>query len=337
MSTDYLAPSQSPPCGLSASEVPMFVSLGFDDNGDAEGMRWVLEMTKARGVNVTFFNTSAYGAQPAVLDTWKQARRDGHEIGNHTVTHLPNHGGKGMSAEQWRPEIAGCTEFLLTSGVVEDKDLFGFRAPYLEYSDGMLSDVTTLGFRYDSSIEEGYEAGQDGTNFFWPYTLDELSPGHTVQVSWGDGLAELTPHEGLWELPVYTVFVPPELRTKIAAVQDWFDPAGGQITGFDYNLWSSKDWGGFEMSKEDFIATLKHSFDQRLEGNRAPFLFGAHSAYYADAYDTDSSTRGSMPNATAAERREALEVFLDYVLAQPNVRVVPYAEVLRWMRDPKPL
>jgi peptidoglycan/xylan/chitin deacetylase (PgdA/CDA1 family) len=332
--TDKLAPSQDPPCGLEPSEVPMLVSIGFDDNESVEGMQWAIDMTKERGVNVTFFNTSSYGEDSAVLEVWKQAREDGHEIGNHTVTHLPEHGGREWDEKKWQPEIEDCSKFLTSNGVVAAEDLIGFRTPYLEYSEGTLANVEKLGFHYDASIEEGYEEGQDGTNAYWPYTLDEKSPGHEVQLSWGaDAVVKpIELHPGLWELPVYALFVPADLRGEMKKRQDWFDEAGGQITGFDYNVWAKSEWGGFQMKQDEALATLKHTFDQHYKGNRAPFLFGAHTGEYVDSFD--SSTGGT---TTAEERRATIEAFLDYVLSKPGVKVVPYADVLRYMRNPKPL
>ena len=40
--------------------------------------------------------------------------------------------------------------------------------------------VKAAGFWYDCSIQEGTDLDQDGTNFFWPYTLDQGSPGHAT-------------------------------------------------------------------------------------------------------------------------------------------------------------
>ena len=229
----------------------------------------------------------------------------------------------------WMAEIQPAGDFLISNGVVDK--IFGFRTPYLEYSDGVFTDLKELGYEYDCSIEEGYEDEQDGTNFYFPYTLDNRSPGHTVQVSWGEGLEELTDHPGLWELPVYSFIVPPDLRDAMKSRVDWFDTGGGQITGFDYNLWVDAANGGFSMSKDEFLATLKYSLDQRLRGNHAPMLFGAHTAYYVDSYSA------STPNATTAERRAAIEEFLDYAMSKPEVRIVPHKAVLDWMRAPKPM
>jgi peptidoglycan/xylan/chitin deacetylase (PgdA/CDA1 family) len=336
---DKLAASQDPPCGLTAAQVPQFVSLGWDDNGDAEGMAWAASAVEARGGRATFFMTSSYGRSAAVQEAWRVAHAAGHELGNHTVRHAD---GLAFTTEQWKTELEGCTEFLTETSsppVMAASELVGFRTPFLGYNDATLGAVHELGFWYDCSIEEGYQDDHDGTNFVWPYTLDERSPGHSVQVGWGSK-TEITARPGLWELPVYTLIVPPDdkaaeygiepgLRTRLHAVQDWFDPIGGKITGFDYNLWAVRADGGFEMTKADFVATLKYSFDQRLAGNRAPFLLGVHSAYYVTEWDANA------PGAPlAADRRAAIEEFLDYVKTKPEARIAPYRAVLDFMRAP---
>src|SRR5262249_35732110 len=159
-------------------------------------------------------------------------------VGNHTQSHLPSHGGRMYTVDQWKTEIDACSDFLTNTGhVMQSDQLIGFRTPYLEYDDETLSAVKNAGLHYDASIEEGYEDGQDGTNYYWPYPLDNLSPGHTVQVSWMDPetmLKELTPHKGLWEMPVYAVIAPPDdkcaaygiptgFRKALMQRQSWFD------------------------------------------------------------------------------------------------------------------
>jgi hypothetical protein len=343
--TDNVPASQQPPCGLSPDQVPMFVGIGWDDNGDAAGMTWAIGAHKAVDSHASFFVNSVYGSSDPVKQTWITAAADGHEIGNHTVSHLPNHGGRTFTVDQWMPEISGCTEFI-TSGVIEPSELFGFRTPYLEYNDFTLEAVKQQGFYYDCSIEEGYEDDHDGSNYFWPYTLDNKSPGHTTQVEWMDAenpLMELTPHPGLWELPVYAVIAPPDdkcaeygvatgFRARLLERQSWFDPVGGKITGFDYNLWASRSVGGFEMTKEEFLATLKYTFDLRYAGNRAPFLFGAHTAYYVDSW---SQNAAGTPNAS--DRQAAIEEFLAYVKDKSGVQIVSHKEVLDWLRNPTSL
>ncbi|MEE9386297.1 MAG: polysaccharide deacetylase family protein [Nannocystaceae bacterium] len=351
----------------------MFVAFGFDDNaysglegsGGDGGLSWALDLFRGRNnpaggglaatydgapLRATFYNTGTYvGAWVSespvfVKQAWHQALQEGHEIGNHTYSHL--HGGS-FSASEWDAELAQCTEWLTkpfdsaevvhtpddTKGMGADADaLYGFRTPFLEYNDATFEAVRDHDLWYDCSIEEGWQSEHDGTNFNWPYTLDQGSPGHDVLVEWG--LKEpITAHPGLWELPVYPVVVPPDdrcaeygiapgLRDKLHAMQDWFDVGSGKITGFDYNLWVS-----FGLSKDEFVATLKHTLDLRLEGNRAPFLMGAHTDEYSSKYTAP-------PNATAEQRREAIEEFVAYALEKDVVRVVSYKDVLDWLRRP---
>ena len=83
------------------------------------------------------------------------------------------------------------------------------------------------------------------------------------------------------------------------------------------------------MSKAELLATLKYTLDLRLKGNRAPFLLGAHTAYYVDSLEPNA------PGApTAAERRQAIEEFLDYARSKPEVRLTSARAVLDWMRNP---
>jgi hypothetical protein len=260
-----------------------------------------------------------------VKRAWRAALEDGHEIGCHTHRHAH---GAAFTRVEWAAEIEECARWLAKpfapgesvrtpdagAGIgLEPSELTGFRAPYLEYNDALFVALQQLGFAYDCSVEEGWQSEQDGTGFCWPYAA-----------------------AGLWELPAHPVIVPPDelcgrygvapgLRTRLANVQPYFDEADGKITGFDYNLWVL-----FEMSAAEFLATLKHTLDLRLAGNRAPLQIGAHSDYYARDYTAP-------PNATAAERREALAEFVDYALSQPAVRLVPLRDVLAWVQEPAPL
>jgi hypothetical protein len=364
---DNVAPSANPPSGLSPSQVPMFVSLGFDDNaysglsgssGDG-GMDWATAMLAARTnpdaspVRASFFNATVYigswmSESPTfVKRAWNSAYKNGNEIGNHTHSH-PH--GSAFTGSQWQVELETCNDWLSkpfdpnepntspdnTKGAgVSAADIRGFRTPYLEYGDALFSTLKNLGFWYDCSIEEGWQYDQNGKNYFWPFTLNNGSPGHDVQVSWGSK-QPITGEAGLWEMPVHPVIVPPDsvaaqygiepgLRAKLKSVASWFDKGSGKVTGFDYNLWVS-----FGLTKAEVLATLKYTFDLRMQGNRAPFLFGAHTDYYSSKYT-------GAPNASAAERRQAIEEFLDYVLSHPEARVKSYKEILDWVRNPTTL
>ena len=86
-------------------------------------------------------------------------------------------------------------------------------------------------------------------------------------------------------------------------------------------------WFQYRMSRAEFVATLKHTLDLRLAGNRCPFLFGGHSDFYTSAWDAELGI-------PAAERRAALQEFIDYALSLPQVRLVPFDHVLDWICNP---
>jgi hypothetical protein len=361
---DVFPPSQDPPCSFKPEEVPQFVGLGFDDNGTSGnplvmggwngGMHWALEMIKkfknADGspAKLSFFHTSAYADQPMgdqptlIKDAWHTAYMDGHEAGNHTQTHNTT---VTTSLKEWESEIDTCLSWLTKPFDAADlaqyampvaehgagiklEDIFGFRTPKLEYNDDTFKVVNAReNFWYDCSIDEGGEDDQDGTNYFWPYTLENGSPGHDAFHD-----EPLSSHPGLWELPVYEVIVPPDELCEQYGVEpglrDKLMSRGlsenGKVTGFDYNLWY-----GLQLTKAEFLATLKYTLDLRLQGNRAPFLLGVHSMEYSNGWNT--APQGA-PNER--DRQEAIEEFLQYAVSKKSVRVVSHKQVLDWIRNP---
>jgi Polysaccharide deacetylase len=333
---DNVPPSQSPPGGLSPANVPQFVSIGFDDNQSASGMNGLTgffrslknhagsgqaEIYDDSPVRATFYMTSSYGSNGGVLASWKTALADGHEIGDHTISH--GHG-LGYAASKWNSEIGGCFDFLKNSVKVPEAAIVGFRAPFLEYNAATFSTLESLGFHYDCSIEDGYQADQDGTNYMWPYTLDNGSPGYEIILMDPDlNYKPIDKYPGLWEMPDHPVIVPPDeecekygvppgLRVKMKAHVSYFDVNDGKMTGLDYNMWDE-----FKMSEPEYLATLKYTLDQRLKGNRAPFMFGGHSVYYP-----------------GGGKLAVLEEFVKYALEKPEVRFVPLAKILDWVRNP---
>lgn len=341
-----------PPGGLSPQQAPMFVSFGSDDNpysglpasGGAGGMHYLTELFASRKnpdgsplqysfyVNTIYITPQGEEDPALVKQSWKEAVDHGNEIAVHTHSH-PH--GADFTAEQWAPEIQICIDRLREMGVARDQ-LTGFRTPFLEYGAHTLAAVQNAGFEYDCSLEEGMRDDEDGRNFAWPYKLDHGSPGNAWEHDHSD-----TPlageHAGLWELPVYVFIVPPDdeceaygvsrgFRARMKERNDYFDVTQGKITGMDWNLWFE-----FGMTKAEFLATLKYTFDLRLKGNRCPLTVGLHSAIYADRSPENP------PGATIQERRDALREFLDYTLSRPEVRVVSAKDLLAWLQAPVPL
>jgi hypothetical protein len=355
---DNVAASVNPPAGLAASTVPMFVMFGFDDNQYADGMNWVVSTLfggkinrDASPVQATFFVTAGYATsqnggvftpQPDqagishqspqdVIHSWLAAYAAGHEIGNHTWDHAD--GGNTRVLSDWQTEIGKASDLFMnpaTMGLGLPKcQIAGFRFPFLNFDDPGFQALELAGLRYDASIEFGYDwwippgmtmgfggsSPESGKHYWWPFTLDNgLDP------SFACCQKGVQAHPGLWEFPVHTFNRP--------------DPANSAnvktVTGLDYNLWATK--AGVDPTL-DFCGTLKYSFDQRYNNNRAPMNVGCHSAIYSQWNPGDDMAFGN----TYDVRRSALQCFVDYVLTFPDTRVVSFKSVIEWMRDPKPL
>lgn len=63
----------------------------------------------------------------------------------------------------------------LTAAGIPKSAIVGFRAPFLLYNNNAFGAMREVGLAYDGSIEEGYPADQDGSNYFW-----YARPGETV-------------------------------------------------------------------------------------------------------------------------------------------------------------
>lgn len=340
---DLRPASDQPPGGLAPAQAPQFVLLGFDDNPQTEPMAWFVDHVKAlrnpagRGAGATFdgapvraifFSNGRYWNDRTLISIHHRALSEGHEIANHTQNHEA--GGK-FTVAQWRSEMAACEATFAETGIPAH-GVVGFRTPYLDYNAATFAALVAEAQVYDSSIEEGDQAGQDGTNFLWPYTLDAGSPGNAHSFP-ADSPKRVGSHPGLWEIPLHVFMIPsdeecarhgvaPGLRARIgAALKIAYGGGDGEPT----EKISGLDWNVLEAAKCDgpeFLAILKHTLDLRLAGNRAPFMVGAHTALYP---------------ANKPDRRKAMEDFIAYALSKSEVRFVTGKQLIEWLRTPQAL
>ena len=328
-----LLPSSEPPSALASAEAHQLIMLSFDDNPEVEPMHWILDFLKDRKdaggnpVRAVFYANGKYlDASPDLQAVHRRAVREGHEIGNHTYNHY--HGGQ-FTVEEWVQELQINQESLVKAGIPA-KAIRGFRAPFLEYNAATFTALEKLGFLYDTSIEEGYQADQLGRDdFLWPYTLDEGSPGNAWSAQSGSK-EKVGSHPSLWQIPLHVLLVPddatcerygiePGLRQRIYKTvkqhEGWeWNREAGKITGFDWNVLESA-----RCTPAEYLAILKHSLDERLAGNRAPFMVGLHTQFFP---------------ANLPDRRKAIESFIDYALSKSETRFLTGIELIAWMKQP---
>jgi hypothetical protein len=344
---DDVPASIDPPAGLAPSKVPQFVMFGFDDNAYADGMSWVVDSLFAGRKNAdgspalaTFFliggagtskdggvfNSAGGQTEAQVIASWRKAYDAGHEIGNHTWDHAD--GGDARDLAEWKTEITKSTDFIASSLGIDKCQIVGWRYPYLHFDDAGFQALQPAGYRYDTSVEFGYNwwqppgmssgfgntSPENGKHYWWPFTLDHGFDASFSNLSKGVGV-----HPGMWEFPVHAFNRPDPDDAKLVKT----------VTGLDYNLWTARS----SDPKVDFCGTLKYSVDQRYKSNRSPFNVGMHSDLYSQY---NAVADGAFTDKYAA-RRAALKCFLDYVLTLPDVRVVSFKTVIEWMRNPKPL
>ena len=295
-----------------------------------------------------------------------EAYERGHEIGCHTFTHPegvkfnydtePQQRIDNLFYDDWMKELTDCIDLLtkpfnpdVKSGEtqfgmgIKREDIVGFRTPFLDYNEHVYKALESLNFKYDATIEEGWQDNMDGSDFLWPYTLDEGSPGDAFVAK--DMYERDEPfvkkHPGLWLLPEYVLIIPPDelcekYGTKKGARKRAEEASGedlesGKITGMDWNIWFQ-----YFMDKADALATMKYSFDLRYDGNRCPFTFGMHTDIYSDKYDIYDLEGDEKDHikAIAAQRREAVVEFLEYISKKPDCRVTTADNVRKYLENP---
>jgi hypothetical protein len=334
--------------------------------------------------------------------------KEGFDMGNHTVDHLeatstwsgipsamkdPMTMGWLFSSDGFGPGIALNVQdwqTVLNANDVELKNLFhvtaiqGFRAPRLEINDNGLNALKAVGYQYDETLEEILPDGftdaaiavdsgaQKGFNWVpWPYTLDNGSPGiWNQQASGGDKKWVTNYPTGIWEVPVYQVYVPNKdglgktiADAMLAADQDCTFPPGTpadqmkhcflsdgelnpgdtvkEVTSFDFNTFIYS-----RFTAAQWLTVLKHTFLSRYYGNRAPLTYGAHPIEYTDPYDSYTLSvqannygyRNVLKYNTYPQRQQAMTDFVNWIKSDPSLSKDTYflsaKQLVDYMKNP---
>jgi peptidoglycan/xylan/chitin deacetylase (PgdA/CDA1 family) len=264
-----------------------------------------------QSLKVTFYITSDALADSgdSLLETWQRAVDAGHEIANHTHTHqdIPV-----VPDVTWADEISQCNSVLTENLGLEEDAILGIRAPFLSFDAALFETIgQTQDMIYDCSVPHIVDPWEDFRNI-WPYTLHDDFHDRTALTTMGK-------HPGIWTVPPYNLPLSPDRELN------------DHMVGFDSTAYAT-----VHLSANDFYNAMKWGLDRRLDevDNRAPLTIGVHS----DVYSADNPDGAIYdPYASLEQRRGAIEDFIDYALAKPDVRFVTAKQILQWMSDPVPL
>ena len=276
-----------PPSGLyDSNRPPQFVLFSFDGAADPALMKRWRDAASASAAHLTFFlsavyllskaartryqgpghapGASAIGFSPTptgdtdnvyiadVVRSLQQARRDGHEIGNHYGGHWCGAAGVGTwSKADWAAELDQVESVVLkvdqNNGIVpgvgapyDPIAVAGSRTPCLEGKlDQLYPVLKARGYRYDASNTKGL--------FDWPRQRSGL---------WAFGFAGIT----IAGLPRPTISVDYSISTGFN---------GDAVRGV---LSSEQESQIYQAVRDGYLS----AFDSLYYGNRAPFEVGNH-------------------------------------------------------------
>lgn len=369
---DRRAPSQDPPI----ANPPMLIVLGADDNFNLEGMEWMLNVLKERkhtdgsNLRMSFYNNSEYSwvsQKEILMQTFKEAYLMGNEVTSHTDTHImcaaPIGDPKRYSDDTIYAEIQTNINALEALGIKKEH-MYGFRTPYLAYTDSTFIAVKRSGFTYDCSITN-YSEYKPGS-YNWPYTLDTKnsmhlnSEGLELPPSWWSGPNEPEPiepsyapgnhlsicynnytnrtpvrkHSGLWELPLYSIYCHDSLIEKLdKGVGYWTGGSAslsleGLVSGDTSAAHKTK---GPAFTKEEALETLKHHLELLYNGNRSPMTLLMHTQNFSPTTGNDDLYPLC---SNAKDRQWFVEQFIDYALTRKDVWFVSGEQVINFCRKP---
>lgn len=293
---DCIAASTNPPGGLTPLNTPQIVLLSWDDSVTTASYALVQGILtnhanpNGQPIKATFFvSLDTRIDYPLVQSLYA----DGHEIAVHTMTHTT---GTNTPPDAWRREIVGCRATLSSLGGIAERDIVGFRAPYLYSNDGSFRILAEQGFLYDSSLFEDL-AGMSPSPaaMTWAYTLDDGAVENVPAIR-----KPAQPYPGLIELHLYDLFATNGSPATI------MDPPESCASNDVMNLW-------------------KTNFLWHYDGNRAPLTLALHA----------TTTNQWMSNPShSAWRIAALNEFVAWALAYPHVYFITYRDLAEYMRDP---
>ncbi|KAL1951079.1 hypothetical protein VTO73DRAFT_228 [Trametes versicolor] len=294
--------STDPPGGLKPEDTPMFVVFTADDAVQSYTLDAVNQFLAQRKnpngcqPKMTYYTSLNFTNYTLVTD-WYVA---GNEIADHTMTHV------GTPPEN---EVSGNLVALNQLAGIPLKSIQGFRAPFLNYSVDTLKMLASLGFTYDSSASASVPVTDDGTDAFWPYSLDYGMANDCLAV---DGLCKGEPKlPGFWELPMYALFDNRGVDGP-HLMDPWLDAANGETA----------------VNDTATLEYLKSTFTAHYNGKRQPLGLYTHPIHVSRSVPGTTVTNSTI---------NMINSFLDWAQEQPNTWIVSSIQLLEWVRNPVPI
>ncbi|KAF9195644.1 hypothetical protein BGZ50_004042 [Haplosporangium sp. Z 11] len=270
-----VCPSLTPPKGLKAQEVPQFVTITFDDAVQEQTVPVAAKLMAAKPdqplvprrnpngcpIMATWFAQTLY-SDYALIQQWYAA---GNEIADHTMNHI------GSPPVE---EIVGNRKAINAFAGIPFAKLNGFRAPFLNYSEGTFANLGQEKFLYDSST------GALAEDAYWPYTLD-----HGVHNDcWNTICDKPISIPGMWEIPMHAI------------IDDT-----GNAHSMDVHL---------DGSADQVKVWLQNNFNRHYTGNRSPFgiyLHPVHAESAIELYHTFFENVSKQPDVWFVTNHQLLE------------------------------
>ena len=299
--------SQEIPGNLPLEDTPQFFFLTFDDILEKDTLYDIsktldplIQDAKIKdglgcAVRPTFY-VQSLGCQFALAPLYE--KKYGGEIALHSVTHTTS--SKSTDAT-WKTEIGQSYNDIKDLSSV--KNLYGFRAPFLEVNEYYYKYLTENKILYDSSSSYyGASWRKDQTakeqRNYWPFTLDYGFPD--IDYCYSAVSCPTKSFPGIWEI------------TMIGYVNS----QGKEYVIMDYDY----------TTVDSFVADLKSQIQKNYDSNRAPLGLYFHSLYFLNSGET----------AFDPARFTFLQKMLQMVSETfPKLVFTTPARVINWMKNPK--
>ncbi|GAA5963160.1 hypothetical protein JCM21900_002935 [Sporobolomyces salmonicolor] len=295
--------SSSPPGGLSPQDVPQFITFTADDaiqSYTIEVLDYFLGQRKpANALSSRKLNPNGCPATStyftSLMYTNYSLVTDWYVAGNEIADHTMTHVGTPNASE-----VNGNLRALNAFSGIPMSEIQGFRAPFLNWTGETMQLLHNASFTYDSSATSASLPNASSTDAYWPYTLDNGFANNCLDV---DGICQgQLKLPGMWEIPMYATFEDNN-PSAIHLMDPWLDTDDPQAA----------------------LAWMKSTFLSHYNGNRQPFGIYSHPIHLAVGYPGITD-----PNNT----RIAIQQFLDWATAMPNVWLVSNQQLLAWMKNP---